>query len=223
MKKTIIIIFLFSVTTRSFAAMPRFCVQFKGGMNLAGMYGKDVDYMIDSSDFTGMPRVGAIGGIGLQLKIIDHLLIRPEALFTMKGIVYEKTVDDETIQYRKLYTYLDFPLYMIVTIPVKGRFYPHMYAGPTWSVNLTARDEYIPDPLSINRNKKEDTAPLDVGLGMGAGASIISGQTIISFEVRYTLGFKTTDDRESDFIDKDDTKNRVLSFILSFAPSGRKQ
>ena len=214
---TLLLVLLITVP---FASMPRVSVQFKGGLNLARMYGEDVDNMTERLD--SKPRVGAIGGLGLQIKIIDYILIRPEALFSMKGIVYETKVNDTTFNYKYLYTYIDLPLLTVFSIPVKDFFFPHIFVGPTWSINITARNEFDPDPMHLNKNIKDDTEPLDIGLVMGGGASFKTQQTIITVECRYTLGFRTTDSRDDEFHKKDDTKNGVLSIILSLSPLGQK-
>ena len=184
-------------------------LDFKGGLNVANMYGDDV------SDDVSI-KLGAAVGTGVGIKI-GMFAIQPEVLFSMKGAKEEGeiVIVDSTFNYEivvKL-SYLEIPILLKINIPADAVI-PNFYVGPALAFCMVAKDK-----LTFNNEEgdeediKDVIKSVDFGLSMGGGLDIKAGHGRVIIDIRYTLGFVTVNDQEDEDIV---VKNSVLSFILGY-------
>ena len=216
MKQPGILLILMMVHHLSVAAIPRTTVQFKGGLIVAHMLITDQSgYRGENESVHEKSIIGGTGGIGVQVKIVDFLLIRPEALFTMKGTVFTTSVGPFNEGLQLSYTCLDIPLYLVLSVPSVDFLLPQLYAGPVWSITAQARYEHD-ENLTVYTERY--TNPFDFSLSFGGGVSTIIKNILISGEVRYSIGFRDVFSYTKDYHLEQQGMHRVFSIVFSLAP-----
>ena len=173
----------------------------KGGLNLAKVYGDDVD----ESDFL----YGGIGGAFFCYMVNDMFAVQPELLFAMKG-GDQVTSGDETGK-TKL-NYIEIPVLLRLHIPTEGSLTPAVFAGPSIGFLMSAKFE--------DEDIKDDLKSTDFGLVVGAGLDHMLGENggFITFDVRYSMGLSTVVDIEG-VDEQPDVKNMGLAFMVGYGKS----
>lgn len=170
----------------------------KGGYTAATLRGDDagnVDW-----------RSGFAGGLFVNVALVKFFTIQPELLFRQRG----GTNNNETFninQNLKL-TYMDVPVLFKLRIPVAKTFYPHIYAGPQFSYNLSG--EYEVGAGSVSVDNAVEVRKVDVGGVMGFGLDVVVKRLFLTADFRYGLGGINIDDSEDPFL----LKNKDLSVLL---------
>jgi len=162
----------------------------KSGLNFANVSSrKDVD-----KDNIGTNIGFAFGGYLIYI-LNKTVSIQPEIMFSQKGYVYrEDTYYDSN--------YLEIPILTKISIPIKSSLNPKFLIGPTFSIKLSSSYEISGDSKHFwNINST------DLGVVVGLGG--IMGNIPLSFDVRYSIGFKSI----CDYLD---AKNRVFSLMFGY-------
>ena len=114
----------------------------KVGISLADVYGDDVDAVMAAISPLGVVkemRVGFTGGLFMTYAPIDWIVIQPELLYTQKGSKLKGTwpvigTGEATLKL----DYIEIPVLVKLRLPLGG-FKPNIFAGPSFSFNVTAR------------------------------------------------------------------------------------
>lgn len=164
----------------------------KGGLVMAKLGGDDVD--------DAKYKMGLALGASYSHPLTGSLVLRPEALFVMKGAKFDAGGTDVTYKGN----YLEIPILFVYGIPMEGSFQPNVYAGPAIGLKIgTPKREGGGQSMDV-----EDVKALDLGLALGAGAAF--GQ--ITAELRYTHGLTTTDGSDAE----NDVKNRTIMIMAGY-------
>lgn len=166
----------------------------------------------DDPEFSDTQRRSAyIGGAFISVGLLDYLSIRPEVVYSQKGV----SVIEAPFQFDINVDYIEVPLLVKLTTPRPvGFIRPHLLAGPAlsfqsacWIYDSEDDDDYDCDELDVNVEAQ------DFGLVVGAGVDAELGRAVASIGGRYTIGTRTVD-ADPDPID---INNRVWSLTLSIA------
>lgn len=148
------------------------------GVNLASLSGADSDLAgADKSSRIGM----ALGGF-VKMDLGHKLSLRPELLFSQKGVNYSASGTDMNIRL----SYLDIPV-MLEYAALKGSMPVNVFAGMNIGILLSAENEVSGLGTS---DMKDSTNSLDYGLQFGAGTIINKHITV---DARYAMGLAKTD------------------------------
>jgi hypothetical protein len=168
----------------------------KGGLNMFRPYGDD---MPDVSYYYGF----AVGGF-YSYRINDVFLIQPELHYSVKG---GKEDDDGEESVLKL-GYIDIPVLFKFDLPVEGKSWaPNIYAGPYIAFLLGADiDGY---------DVKDFFNSTDLGLVVGGGLdfNLSEGRRLLSFDLRYSIGFSKIYDSDYEDIE---AFNHGFQFLLGY-------
>jgi outer membrane immunogenic protein len=148
-----------------------------GGLNMASLSGADV-----SSDAIGV--TGYAAGLYVEINIPGPFSIEPEALYSMKGS--KVTVNNTTNTYNSAYVDIPVLLKYFLPIPVVRTY---LYAGPSYSILLSAKQKVEGTYLTNNFDIKNLTTKNDIGAVVGLGVSF----SILRVDARYNLGLSTID------------------------------
>lgn len=194
----------------------------KVGVNLANIYGDDVDIYTDGLD-TKM-KIGVAFGAFIEYSINNYLAVQPELLYTMKGAKTEKT--DLVIpgigpvanfQRTMSANYFEIPILAKLSIPTKGNVKPNLLLGPGVAIKLSAKDkaegEIAGVSSSVETDISDDVKSIDFGLVFGAGVDFAKvGPGKITVDARYILGLTKPDDTGED----KNIKNSVISIMFGY-------
>ena len=158
-----------------------------GGINLAYLYEKDVEY----NSRTGLLAGGVVEfGKGekvsfcfepmyLQKGAIDKLDVKShfECEFEVEGTIEVK------LTYLEIPVFFKLPVGMSTTKP-----YPYIMAGPTFGILLSSKMKMSTMGIDIEVDTKDLTESIDYGFGFGGGVSFPIGSNSLFIEARYTLG-----------------------------------
>jgi hypothetical protein len=167
----------------------------KVGLNLATLGGDDADTYGSLSNRTG---ISAGGFVVLNLAVIN---IRPEILYTMKGVKAELNTVETTMKL----DYLEIPVLLEYNLPLPGPVSPCIFAGPAFAFKLSAKAETGSQEVDMDSLVKST----DLGLVIGAGVTL---NDMITFDVRYVLGLSSIDDSPAEL----DVKNQVISLMVGY-------
>lgn len=175
----------------------------KGGLNLANLYGDDID--------ENKIKLAWGGGVFMNYMFTDAFSVQPEVLVMMKGT----KADIEEDAGFKL-AYIDIPILAKYTIPMEGPVAPSIFAGPYVGFVMSAKEYYQDDEVDW----KDDSAMMDFGVIFGAGVDYVlsEGTGCITFDVRYCLGLTTLADIAdlSEGEDQPDIKNSGIMFLVGY-------
>lgn len=196
------------LTTAVLLLVPSALGQSVGLGLLAGLNSSSVS--TDDPEFANIDRrSGLIGGAFLSISVLDYLSIRPEVLYSQKGV----TTNEDGFPFELNVDYIEVPILVKVTAPSSiGPVRPHFLAGPTLSFVSSCyaydgedEEEWDCDEIDILVESN------DTGLLFGAGVDASVGPVTASLGGRYTIGLQTVD-ADPDPID---VKNRVWAVTAS--------
>jgi opacity protein-like surface antigen len=112
--------------------------------------------------------------------------------------------------------YVEFSVLAQYPLPFDlGPASPYIIAGPAVSLTMEAEVEVRGSDFTRITNIKEEIEGWDAGFLAGAGADFrINEKTKLMVELRYNLGLLNIND--SEYISKDEIRNRNLSLIAGF-------
>ncbi len=160
----------------------------------------DLDVETDLTRRTGF----LVGGYAL-VDFVGPLALQPEVRYIQRGFGYDLTVSfqgqSRTASGSLNLSYLDIPLLARFQLPVGAGVSPHLFAGPTLGVNLSAESETegLQDGSSQTTDVSDEVSGTDVGLEVGGGLGVPLGVGTLTVDLRYGLGFTNIlDTEESD-------------------------
>ncbi len=204
MKKTMFALMMAAVLL--FAAAPLFAE----GITLGGKIGGNFTNIVtEDAGADTNTKLGIIGGAFMCYNFTEIFAIQPELLFSMKGA--EVAPDSAT-----KYNYLEIPLLLKVSLPTEGKIKPSIFAGPSFGLLLSAKDEFDEDV-------KECAKSYDIGIvaGIGIGYELDMGTFFI--EGRYEVGLTSISDLSDEQLkllkltEQPDVKNSALSAMVGFS------
>lgn len=148
-----------------------------GGLNLATVSGDDV-----SKDVKSVSTYAA--GAFFELRIPGPLSFEANALYSLKGAKTEAG----SVTYTDTYTYIDVPVLVKFSLPVPA-LSPSIYAGPMYSMLLSAKTKQEGGFLPGERDIKDAMAKSDISAVVGIGLSF----TALRIDARYSMGLSTLD------------------------------
>ena len=178
----------------------------KAGMNIANLHGDDVIGPYYES------KMGFCAGGFITFKVANIVAIQPEVLYTQKGTKQEEEFMGETWKATFNLNYLEIPVLLKVIMPVQGMIKPHLFVGPYFAYNLTAKLKMEYNGSFDEIDFDEYVKNTDFGAVFGGGIDFGLPAGKIVFDARYSLGLTTID--EEGF---EDVKNNVFSFMLGYA------
>jgi len=199
----LVAVFTFLVSSSSFAGDMAFGI--KGGVNLAKIYGDDVE----SAD----TRTAGVGGIFLMYAVSDNFAIQPEVLYSMKGA--KESGSEEGVEYSSTMklNYIEIPVLFKLIFPLEGNVTPCIFAGPAVGINLSAKVSSEVLGVEVEMDVKDQTKSTDFGVVFGGGMAFAAGSGSVVLDARYTLGLTSIDDTE----DSGDVKNGAISVMVGYA------
>jgi hypothetical protein len=219
------LIFIISFALPVFAETGLFTVGIKGGIGLAGFWGKDA---ADTTGMTTTMRSGLSAGAMLALNFSEFFAGQLEFLYSMKG----KSAIGDYASYSKGITirtdYFEIPVLFRFSYPVGEISRLILCAGPTFSFCISSKEdstvEYEPSQIiriDTTVDLKSRTNPFDVGMTVGGGMAVKGGPGEVLFEVRYTLGlldkYELTDEEKRANTPQPDVKNSYITFLIGYS------
>ena len=174
----------------------------KAGMNIANLHGDGVE------GFGYESKMGFCAGGFITFKVANIIAIQPEILYTQKGTKWEEEFVGETWKITYNFNYLEIPILLKVIMPIQGMIKPHLFVGPYFAYNLTAKVKTRYNGLDFDEVIKDS----DFGAVFGGGIDFGLPAGKIVFDARYSLGLTTIDEEGSSAV-----KNNVFSFMLGYA------
>jgi hypothetical protein len=204
---------------------------FKFGLNSSKFAGDDASFLDSKTGF-------AAGGF-LTFSLSPELAIQPEVLYTAKGAKIEESIGSISGTAKFNVNYIEIPLLLKYSIPTTGSVKPSLYAGPAIGVLASANlDLSASTPLGdagVDFDIKDAFKSTDLGIVVGGGLGYQSGQTMFTFDFRFTMGMSKIIDvsgwndliAELDFedlfdptdllLEEPDTKNSNMSFLIGMS------
>jgi len=203
--------FLFLLLALPLAASAQPTFGAKAGLSVANLYGFDeLEGGVDKS-----PVLGFTGGVMAQLPLSPSLSVRPEVLFTMKGMRLSNnvTVNEEEVEASQTIriNYVEVPLMVRVGLPVGPFADAGILIGPSVGFKLSESVKTERNGVEIDSDANTDFAT-SFDAGIAAGAEYGSGPFAV--EARYTYGLL---DINEDGDDNDPSiKNGVFSITGAY-------
>jgi len=173
----------------------------KAGINIANLHGTGSTYS----------RIGFCGGCFAILKLTDVFVVQPEALYTQKGTKWGRALMlPGTLQVVSKLNYFEMPILLKMILPDKGNVKPHLFVGPYFGLNVSAKDR-IEVNGEIREEDIENAQGTEFGMVFGGGLDFILRTGRIVFDGRYTVGLTTTLEESIE------TRNRVISIMLGYS------
>jgi len=190
----------------------------KGGLNSANVEGDDAG--------AWGSRRGMVAGIFASLKLPAGLSLQPELLYSQKGAKGTLRGDSTTVNATLKTAYIEIPVLLKYALSSKGPVTPCLFAGPAFAFSKSSKTELETSVLGLplsgdvdNYNEKST----DFGLVFGGSLDFSAGPSLLTLDVRYTLGTSTMWDKVTLPVPRDqlayrnasggpaDMKNAVLS------------
>ncbi|NND71655.1 MAG: PorT family protein [Rhodothermales bacterium] len=142
-----------------------------------------------SSDTELRWRSAFSGGFSFNARFFNSIAVQPELIYVVKGAKTDNIFQSgEPTGFEGIFSfsYLDFPVLLMLTPQTRTRIHPKVFAGPHLSYQLDASIEQI-DPNSGNSaSESVDTIPdTDLGLVFGGGADVEIRGELVTFDIRY--------------------------------------
>jgi len=176
----------------------------KAGMNIANFHGDVVGGLFES-------KMGFCAGGFITFKVANIVAIQPEVLYTQKGSKWEAEFIWGTWNINL--NYLEIPVLLKVIMPIQGMIKPHLFVGPYFAFNLTAKGKIEDNGQSDEDDIDEFVKDTDFGAVFGGGIDFGLPAGKIVFDARYSLGLTAIYEEVFGF----DVKNNVFSFMLGYA------
>jgi len=109
-----------------------------------------------------------------------------------------------------LITYVEMPIMLKISAPVRGKFIPYLLGGGYGSFLLSNKLR-LPDSvlLRYGEHTLANVKKLEAGAIVGAGLDITAGDGFVTLETRYEIGLTTV-------IKKQPQKNRAWTFAIGY-------
>jgi len=188
----------------------------KGGLAMANLTGKDA-----TPPRGGEKKMllGANAGGVFTINFAPMFGAELDLFYSMKGAKGTVGSAEDNLKY----DYLDIPLLAKFIVPMEGAIKPVVFVGPSFGILLSAKEEISgTGTMEGTTDVKDDLNSLDIGLVAGAGAEIGAGPGKVLVDVRYSMGFTTTE-KLTDAIkalgrtEAPVVKNSVFSFMAGYA------
>lgn len=190
----------------------------KAGMGITGLT-ETPDYWESYKDY----KTGFCGGLVCLYEFNDRLALQPELLFAQRGVksnLYEGVI---LVDVTARFDYVELPVLVRYQFPLKGRFKPHIFAGPSISYTLSSELELSASVLSVTADIGSVTQVSDFGLVGGGGFGYEVGSGVVTLDARVYYGLTNvllTGDFEINgsiqTIEEDDFKNYGFIFMLGY-------
>jgi len=189
----------------------------------AGIIMSNLTQTPESWDDAKSYKTGFTGGVFMNYAFNERFSIQPELLYTMKGMkgnLYDGLV---SVDVTASFDYVELPVLAVYTFPGSRSLRPRVYAGPSFAYNLGSELEISAWLASASVDFSSLTQTTDFGVVAGAGFDYALGKGMITFDVRYQLGF-TNVIMTGDFdlngsaqtISGDDFKNYGFAFLVGY-------
>ncbi len=218
LRKHLIIVLLLSIAHNT-ADAGNVSFGIKAGLNVTTITENPTSWDADMSFKSGF----AAGAV-LIYRFNHWLSLQPELLYSQRGVT-TKLLDYDIVDVdlTASFDYVELPLLLVYTVPLKGSFRPIFYAGPVLSYTLNSELELSASLLSVSVDFGSLTHVNDFGGILGTGFEWDVGNAMITFDIRYQRGFTnviTTGDFEimgdTETIEADNIKNQGFSFLLGY-------
>ena len=179
---------------------PRFGV--RAGINIATIGGDSVQGAKNKTTF--------VGGAVVSLPLSKDFAFQPELVYSMKGAKFS----EQGVNGQFKLNYVELPILFRYDIPVVGTTKPFLLAGPALGFQTSCKISGEDQGATVTFGCKDffqqiggdvDVKKFDMGAMFGGGLAFDVGGRVLTFGVRYNLGF-------IDAFSNTDAKNRVLSF-----------
>lgn len=169
-------------------------------------------------------KMGVMAGAFAIYRFNAQLSLQPELLYSQRG-VESRLLDYEfvDVDLTASFDYVEIPLLLAYTVPLKGSFKPILYAGPVISYMLRSEVDLSASFLSVSADIGSVTHVNDFGGIVGTGFQWNVAGRMITFDIRYQRGFTnviTSGDFEINgdpqVIEADDIKNEGFAFLLGY-------
>ena len=172
----------------------------KAGLNLANYTGDDVDDEAKA-------KLGATLGSFATIPLGEKLVVRPEVLFTQKGVRYKEEDDGYELKGKEKLNFLDIPILVVFqatdAISAFAGPYLDLFLSGEMSLELSGEGESIEFDEKI---ESEDVNSLGFGLIFGGAYGVTEN---IDVEARVALGLSSMDEDHS-------VKNFGIQFIANY-------
>jgi hypothetical protein len=187
---------IFILTTAFPALATKPFIGVKGGLNLAQQWGKDFP------DNRGL-KAGFSGGLVVSLDINQNFMLQPELQYSMKGTRRDTIeANGQKFRYSHVLHYVELPVLVKFSVPVKDRVKPYFYIGPAGSVLLGAFEDRKADTRSSGLRGHVTIADslslTDFSILGGAAVHINTRNGAVLLDARYTLGLWNIDNTGGD-------------------------
>ena len=214
----IIVVLVAATTNAAVAGNTSFGI--KAGLNAASITDNPTSW-----DPSMSFKPGSAAGAILIYQFNDQLSLQPELLYSQRGVtsrLLDYSIVD--VDLTALFDYVEMPLLLVYTVPLKGSFKPILYVGPVLSYTLSSELDLSASLLSVSVDIGSVTHVNDFGGIVGTGFRWDAGSGMVTFDIRYQRGFTnviTSGDFEINgdpqVIEADDIKNQGFALLLGYA------
>lgn len=166
----------------------------KLGINAGTLTGEDAD-AVDWGAETKDAKAGFVGGAFFDFRFGEFVGLRPELLYSAKGVKYESGDVDVEIRLRTLE--LPFLLQFFLPIPTEAVDVA-LFAGPAPALILSGKYAYS-EPGYDEEGDAEDAGfeltTLDLCIAFGGALSVPAGPGEVLLDFRYTIALLSAVDR----------------------------
>jgi len=188
-------------------------IEIKGGVSLSKCY-YDEDPSLPGWEFTSKPLVSFTGGVGLPIRFTEIFTFQPEINFSQTGWRYHSkgsmesietnTPDEFDLEGSVMFSYIDLPLLLSVSIPTEKRITPNFYFGPSvgYLLSIKNKETGTYNGESVDTSTTTDTEGIELkesyeqlayNFIVGGGVTIQLPVGYLITEIRYSGGLKSVD------------------------------
>jgi hypothetical protein len=178
-----------------------------GGLNIATLTTPIPEVTIPELSLSTGSRIGFIGGVLIDVPLMDRIAIETGGLLSIKGVTTTAQVFDVRTELDLRMTYLDIPALVRVGLGTSESLSGFLLAGPTLSFHMSSSARVTTAGIGVSEGISDLINPVDLGLTIGGRVQV---KRFIG-DVRYTFGLLEAADA-GDVLDET-SKHRVLSFM----------
>lgn len=182
-----------------------------GGLNIATVTTPIPEVTIPELSLSTGSRVGFIGGVLVDIPLMDRIGVETGGLLSIRGMTTTATVFDIRTELDLRMTYLDIPALIRVGLGTSDSFSGFLLAGPTLGFHLSSSARVTTVGIGVTEGISDLINPVDLGLTIGGRVQF---KRIIG-DVRYTFGLLEAADTDGEFLNET-SKHRVLSFMAGW-------
>ncbi|MGD1842130.1 MAG: porin family protein [Thermonemataceae bacterium] len=194
-----IIVLSFITITSTFAQNAT--IGIKGGLNLSNLY-------TDNADDENV-RAGFHAGFVADIPASDYFSIRPELLYSGKGMEGDYNIVGFQGTQRFSLHYIEVPVLAVLKLGEYIELHGGMYGAYLLSANIETEGSFD----SSEELDTDNFQRFDWGLAVGGQVNLIEG---LGVGIRYNRGFADVADSNTTEAFLGDAKNSVLQFYVSF-------